>query len=264
MDMSSFAHAGLWREVSELLLAGGYFRARLTALTPFDKIIGGLAWAVTTCSVDVDYDIFYHDDLKLGDKIALGERVEEALKRMKCPHPLQAHQIQGLDLPALLPVVRWLVKQVLATRAEFGDVTRAYAVHEHGCHYADVCDDVLKHLSHAKQHKARLDALAARYRPGRTLRRRADVVLPAEAPREQARWVLMEYGHRGLVRVAPGAVTPPTGAAASAAAAEAGDAGAAAAEGESGKLCIIVLPDGPLLFEGGLSIAGADAAKRQQ
>jgi len=31
---------------------------------------------------------------------------------MKCPHPLQAHQIQGLDYPAVFPVVRWLVKKV--------------------------------------------------------------------------------------------------------------------------------------------------------
>lgn len=40
---------------------------------------------------------------------------------MACPHPLQAHQIQGLDYQAVLPVVQWLVKRVLATLEEFGD-----------------------------------------------------------------------------------------------------------------------------------------------
>ena len=42
--------------------------------------------------------------------------------------PLQAHQIQGLDYPALFPVVQWLVKRVLATREEFGDRLRAFAL----------------------------------------------------------------------------------------------------------------------------------------
>lgn len=51
----------------------------------------------------------------------MGEAIEEALQRMGCPHPLQAHQIQGLDYQAVLPVVQWLVKRVLATLEEFGD-----------------------------------------------------------------------------------------------------------------------------------------------
>lgn len=51
----------------------------------------------------------------------VGEAIEEALQRMGCPYPLQAHQIQGLDYPAVLLVVQWLVKRVLATREESGD-----------------------------------------------------------------------------------------------------------------------------------------------
>jgi hypothetical protein len=45
-------------------------------------------------------------------KIQLSENIEKSLVMMKCPHPLQAHQIQGLDYPAVFPVVRWLVKKV--------------------------------------------------------------------------------------------------------------------------------------------------------
>lgn len=51
----------------------------------------------------------------------VGEAIEEALQRMGCPYPLQAHQIQGLDYPAVLLVVQWLVKRVLQNREESSD-----------------------------------------------------------------------------------------------------------------------------------------------
>ena len=114
-------------EIAELLLNGGYFRARIPSLPPFDKIVGGLAWSITASNVDVDVDLFYDDDIKMGQKLKLGESVERALRRMRCPFPLQAHQIQGLDYPAIFPVVRWLVKRVIATREELGDRTRSFA-----------------------------------------------------------------------------------------------------------------------------------------
>ena len=54
----------------------------------------------------------------------LGENVTRALVKMKCPAPLQSHQIRGLDYGALFPVVQWLVKQVMTTREETGDTIR--------------------------------------------------------------------------------------------------------------------------------------------
>lgn len=51
----------------------------------------------------------------------VGEAIEAALQKMECPHPLQAHQIQGLDYPAVYPVVQWLVNHVLMTREMLGD-----------------------------------------------------------------------------------------------------------------------------------------------
>lgn len=51
----------------------------------------------------------------------VGEAIEEALQRMMCPYPLQAHQIQGLDYPAVLLVVQWLVKRVFQNREEASD-----------------------------------------------------------------------------------------------------------------------------------------------
>ena len=53
-------------EITELLLTGGYFRARIPSLPPFDKIIGGLAWSITASNVDVDLDLFYDEDIKMG------------------------------------------------------------------------------------------------------------------------------------------------------------------------------------------------------
>ncbi|CAM6126110.1 unnamed protein product [Calypogeia fissa] len=119
--------AQLLQSILDLLLARGYFRARISSLSAFDKLTGGLAWCITFSKVDVDFDVLYDDDATLYYKIKVGESIEEALQRMGCPHPLQAHQIQGLDYQAVLPVVQWLVKRVLATLEEFGDQARRYA-----------------------------------------------------------------------------------------------------------------------------------------
>lgn len=75
------------------------------------QVIGGLAWSITASNVEVDIHLIYDEDANIGTKIKLSEAIEFALKRMKCPYPLQAHQIQGLDYPAVFPVVQWLVKK---------------------------------------------------------------------------------------------------------------------------------------------------------
>ena len=93
------------------------------------QVIGGLAWSITASNVDVEVDLLYDEDASLGQKLRLSEAIERALRRMGCPAPLLAHQIQGLDYPALFPVVQWLVKRVLATREEFGDRLRSFALH---------------------------------------------------------------------------------------------------------------------------------------
>lgn len=50
-----------------------------------------------------------------------------ALRKMRCPSPLQPHQIRGLDFAALFPVFQWLVKHVLATREQRGAQIRRYS-----------------------------------------------------------------------------------------------------------------------------------------
>lgn len=54
----------------------------------------------------------------------LCEVIVKVLRSMSCPHPLQAHQIQGNDYVACFPVVQWLVKTVLEYRAITGDYVR--------------------------------------------------------------------------------------------------------------------------------------------
>ena len=53
------------------------------------------------------------------------------LPRMKCPHRLDPHQIQGLDFIHIFPVIQWLVKRAIETREEFGDYIRSYSMSQY-------------------------------------------------------------------------------------------------------------------------------------
>lgn len=41
----------------------------------------------------------------------LTEKIVAALPKMKCPHLIEPHQIQGLDFINIYPVIQWLVKR---------------------------------------------------------------------------------------------------------------------------------------------------------
>ena len=120
-------------EIVQLLVAAGYFRARIATLSPFDKVVGGMAWCMTATSVDVD--VAFQENATIGQKIKIGEGIERALKNMKCRIPLQAHQIQGLDYAAIFPVVQWLVKQAYAFREEIAEATRRLSTSVFDRHY---------------------------------------------------------------------------------------------------------------------------------
>ncbi|KAI5628027.1 coiled-coil domain-containing protein 93 isoform X1 [Silurus asotus] len=115
-------------EILELLLAAGYFRARIKGLSPFDKVVGGMTWCITTCNFDIDVDLLFQENSTIGQKIALTEKIVSVLPRMKCPHRLEPHQIQGLDFIHIFPVIQWLVKRAIETREEMGDYVRAYSI----------------------------------------------------------------------------------------------------------------------------------------
>ncbi|XP_065839966.1 coiled-coil domain-containing protein 93-like [Oscarella lobularis] len=115
------------KQIIELLLAAGYFRARIKGLTPFDKIVGGMTWCIVTCSVDIDVNLLFQENSTIGQKIALTEKIVAVLPRMKCPHRIEPHQIQGLDFIHIYPVIQWLVRIAIETREELGDTIRMFS-----------------------------------------------------------------------------------------------------------------------------------------
>jgi hypothetical protein len=57
------------KKITDFLLAGGYFRVRIPSLSPFDKVIGGLCWAITSSGVGVDIDLLFQEQLQIGTYI---------------------------------------------------------------------------------------------------------------------------------------------------------------------------------------------------
>eukprot|EP00467_Chlorarachnion_reptans_P018897 CAMPEP_0114507390 /NCGR_PEP_ID=MMETSP0109-20121206/11984_1 /TAXON_ID=29199 /ORGANISM="Chlorarachnion reptans, Strain CCCM449" /LENGTH=640 /DNA_ID=CAMNT_0001686139 /DNA_START=37 /DNA_END=1959 /DNA_ORIENTATION=- len=106
------------KRICDMLLAAGYFRARIPMLSPFDKVVGGLVWGITASNVNLDVDIIFQENSTIGERVRVSEQIVKALVRMKCPHPLQPQQIQGLDYPPLFKATQWLVSRVIETRAE--------------------------------------------------------------------------------------------------------------------------------------------------
>uniref|UniRef100_A0A8C5BQT5 Coiled-coil domain-containing protein 93 n=1 Tax=Gadus morhua TaxID=8049 RepID=A0A8C5BQT5_GADMO len=115
-------------EILELLLAAGYFRARIKGLSPFDKVVGGMTWCITTCNFDIDVDLLFQENSTIGQKIALTENIVSVLPKMKCPHRLEPHQIQGLDFIHIFPVIQdedFLQKKGRAVKAVL-DISEVY------------------------------------------------------------------------------------------------------------------------------------------
>ena len=60
------------QKIQDMLVAAGYFRARLN-IDPFDKILGAMCWCITGSNYDVDIE--FEDDLTMGQKIKLSEKI---------------------------------------------------------------------------------------------------------------------------------------------------------------------------------------------
>uniref|UniRef100_A0AAY4EVA1 Coiled-coil domain-containing protein 93 n=1 Tax=Denticeps clupeoides TaxID=299321 RepID=A0AAY4EVA1_9TELE len=178
-------------EILELLLTAGYFRARIKGLSPFDKVVGGMTWCITTCNFDIDVDLLFQENSTIGQKIALTEKIVAVLPKMKCPHRLEPHQIQGLDFIHIFPVIQWLVKRAIETREEMGDYVRAYSVSQFQKTHRFPQDEEFL-LRRDKVVKAILDDV---YKPQRKYKRQADA---GELLDEESRVhsTLLEYGRR--------------------------------------------------------------------
>ena len=74
-----------------------------------------MAWCITSSNFEIEVE--YSDEMQIGQKIKVSEKICDALKKMECPYTLQPFQLQGmLDLNNIYPVVQWLVKLVYETR----------------------------------------------------------------------------------------------------------------------------------------------------
>lgn len=58
-----------WHEISDALVAAGYYRAQLQGLSAFDKIVGGLSWCIELCDIDVDISLLFEENLTIGKKM---------------------------------------------------------------------------------------------------------------------------------------------------------------------------------------------------
>jgi hypothetical protein len=125
--------------IIEILITAGYFRARISTLSEFDKVVGGLCWCITSSGESVDIDILFQENSSIGQKIALSEAIVVALRKMGCPSPIQPNQIQGgvggADYAAIYPVTVWLVKKYFERRTEREQQLRAYSNYQFSKNY---------------------------------------------------------------------------------------------------------------------------------
>lgn len=180
-------------EILELLVAAGYFRARIKGLSPFDKVVGGMTWCITTCNFDIDIDLLFQENSTIGQKIALTEKIVSVLPKMKCPHRLEPHQIQGLDFIHIFPVVQWLVKRAIETREEMGDYIRSYSISQfQKTHRLPEDDEFMQRKE--KAIKTVTDIFEV-YKPQRKYKRQkgAEELLDEES---KVHATLLEYGRR--------------------------------------------------------------------
>ena len=175
-------------QAARSLVAAGYFRAQISTLPPFDTLVGGLAWAITLINMEVDLSL--EDQASLGQKIKLAEIICKVLARMKCPHQLQPHQIQGLDFPHVLPVLDWLLERVVEVRADTEAAIRRQSVRQFDAAYLLPSDAArLEHKDNVELYVVRV---REQFKPLRKMRRAAGKGEADENSR--VRGVMMEYG----------------------------------------------------------------------
>jgi hypothetical protein len=178
------------KECCDLLLAGGYFRARLATLSPFDKVVGGLVWSITASGVDVDVDIIFQENSTIGQRIKLSDQIIKALVAMKAPKIPQPQQIQGLDYDHLFPVIQWLVRHVIETRRLTGDMNKLYAAAQFNKNYQ------LPEQYRSSEANSYIASVLNQYKPHRLFRQKQGAQFDSIQSKTDA--TLLEYGEKLL------------------------------------------------------------------
>ncbi|XP_011312093.1 coiled-coil domain-containing protein 93 isoform X1 [Fopius arisanus] len=180
-----------FNEIVDLLVAAGYFRARIKGLSNFDKVVGGMTWCIESCNFDVDVNLLFHENLTIGQKIALTEKIVAMLPIMNCPHCIEPHQIQGLDCIHIFPVIQWLVKRSMEMRKEMAGFVREFAINQFGkLHSSDGKTEKNRVVS--EDIEANLKLVKRAYEPRRRFKR-ATAEPKDEISRVKS--TLLEYGN---------------------------------------------------------------------
>lgn len=188
-----------FNEIVDLLVAAGYFRARIKGISNFDKVIGGMTWCIESSNFDVDVDLLFHENLTIGQKISLTEKIVAMLPKMNCPHRIEPHQIQGLDCIHIFPVIQWLVKRSMETRKENASFVRAFALSQFDKFYSSKNnEETMKKNEQRKNIEANIQTVKQAYGPKRKFKR------TGEAPKDdiaRVKSTLLEYGILPLANI---------------------------------------------------------------
>lgn len=145
----------LYNKICELLIAAGYSRARLPNLEPLDKILGGITWSLMLCFVEVEFE--YKDEMSLGEKIRICEKITKALKLANCPINVNPVQLQGLDLETIFTLFQWLIKNIHETEDQRKNFSKNIALSysnkfvENKCKNLNDKDNIISGVSDIKQ-----------------------------------------------------------------------------------------------------------------
>lgn len=183
-----------WHEIAEALVAAGYYRAQLQGLSAFDKIVGGLTWCIELCDIDVDISLLFEENLTIGKKIALTEKIVKVLPSMQCPYSIEPHQIQGLDFINIYPLVQWLIKYSSEFREAKEEELRKFAILQYEKDYMFDSDRIT--FTQEEKVMTNLSAIQNLYKPCR-VRKRKGGLPPSEL--EQVNATLAEYDQRMLM-----------------------------------------------------------------
>ncbi|EDW02662.1 coiled-coil domain-containing protein 93 [Drosophila grimshawi] len=178
----------------DILVAAGYYRARIKGLSGFDKVVGGMTWCIECCDYDVDVDLLFHENLTIGQKIALVEKIVAVLIDMKCPHSLEPHQVQGLEFLAIHPVIQWLVKTSVENREERGQRLKRFAIGQFHNDYQYKSDK--DNLTKIRCAAVNIKSIQELYSPKRQFERQET---NCEDDALRVRLTLLEYGDAGPV-----------------------------------------------------------------
>lgn len=183
------------QQIMDVLLASGYYRAYIRGLSTFNKIVGGMVWCMDACDHDVDVDLLFDEGLTIGQQIGLTERIIAVLPHMSCPYQLEPHQIQGLDVIHILPVVEWLCKTSAENRRAKAKKLREFAVGQfHNCF--QLPSDVRRQQAQQRM-RENLRRVEGLFGPQKQYKRMVDVGAAADDERTRVRLALLEYGAQG-------------------------------------------------------------------